>query len=95
MDFAAGDRSADTFSRLYDLPPAAEMYCNDRYAMYRWFPQDRHCVGKGGSVNRNAGLYAALRSWLNRLMWRTKGYSKSLAMLVYSLAPVCGRQGKI
>ena len=94
MDFAAGDRSADTFSRLYDLPPAAEMYCSDRYAVYRWFPQYRHCVGKGGSANRNAGLYAALWSWLNRLMRRTKGYTNIARLLVYSLAPVCGRQGE-
>ena len=93
MDFAAGDRSADTFSRLYDLPPA-EMYCSDRYAVYRWFPQYRHCVGKGGSANRNAGLYAALWSWLNRLMRRTKGYTNIARLLVYSLAPVCGRQGE-
>ena len=34
---------------------APAVYCSDRYAVYRWFPQDRHCAGKGGAVNRNEG----------------------------------------
>ena len=54
--------------------------------------RDRRCMGKGRAVNWNAGLHSVLRSKLNRLMRRTKGYTKSVAMLVYYPAPVCGRQ---
>ena len=49
------DRSENTFLRLYDRLPEAAVYCSDRYAVYRWFPQDRHCAGKGGAVNWNEG----------------------------------------
>ena len=41
-------------------------------------------------MNWNEGLHSALRSKLNLLMRRTKGYTKSVKMLVYSLALVCG-----
>ena len=43
-------------------------------------------------MNWNEGLHSALRSKLNRLMRRTKEYTKSIEVLVYSPAPVCGRQ---
>ena len=92
VDLAVDDRSENTFLRLYDRLPEAAVYCSDRYAVYWWFPQDRHCAGKGGAVNWNEGLHSVLRSKLNRLMRRTKGYTKSVEMLVYSLALVCGRQ---
>ena len=49
---------------------------------------DRHKVGKGGEVNRNEGLHFCLRDKLNRLHRRTKGYSKSVAMLDNSIALV-------
>ena len=92
MDFEVGDRSAATFLRLYDRLSEAARYCNDRYAMYRRFPQDRHLAGKGGAANRNEGLHSMWRSKLNRLVRRTKGYTKSIEMPVYSLALVCRRQ---
>ena len=84
-----GDRRENTFLRLYDWLPEA-VYCSDRYAAYRRFPQDRHCAGKGGAVNRNAGLHSELRSKRNQPMRRTKGYTKSIETLVYSPALVCG-----
>ena len=46
-------------------------------------------AGKGGPVNWNEGLHSFLRSQLNRLVRRTQGYTKSIAMLVYSVALVC------
>ena len=46
-------------------------------------------IGKGGAVNWNEGLHSVWRGKLNRLMRRTKGYTKSIEMLVYSLALVC------
>ena len=61
-------------------------------------------VGKGGAVNwneepapgSNRGLHSVWRSKLNRLVRRTKGYTKSIEMLVYSLALVCwGRWVKL
>ena len=48
-------------------------------------------VGKGGAVNWNEGLHSVWRGRLNRLMRRTKGYTKSIEMLVYSLALVYWR----
>ena len=54
-----------------------------------WFPPERHGVGKGGAVNWNEGLHPVWRDKLNRLMRRTKGYTNSLEMLVYSLPWVC------
>ena len=89
VDFEVGDRSERTFLRLYERLPEALRYCSDGYPVYLWFPQDRHLVGKGGAVNRNEGLHSVFRTQLNRLGRRTKGYTKSLAMLVYSLALVC------
>ena len=55
---------------------------------------DRHVVGKGGAVNWNEGLHSVWRGKLNRLMRRTKGYTKSVEMLVYSLALVCMATGR-
>ena len=90
VDFEVGDRSANTFERLYARLPEAQQYCSDRYAVYAaWFPPDCHQAGKGGPVNWNEGLHSFLRSKLNRLVRRTKGYTKSIAMLVYSVALVC------
>ena len=66
------------------------LYRSDAYQVYAgWFPPERHVVGKGGVVNWNEGLHSEWRGKLNRLMRRTKGYTKSLEMLVYSLALVC------
>ena len=45
-------------------------------------------IGKGGAVNRNEGLHSKLRSKLNRLVRRTKGYTKSVEMLKHLLAIV-------
>ena len=70
--------------------PEAGLYRSDAYAVYLgWFPAQRHVVGKGGAVNWNEGLHSVWRGKLNRLMRRTKGYTKSVEMLVYSLALVC------
>ena len=43
VDLAVGDHSENTFWRLYDRLPEAAVYCSDRYAVYRWFPQDWRC----------------------------------------------------
>ena len=43
-------------------------------------------------MNWNEGLHSVWQGKLNRLTRRTKGYTKSIKMLVYSLAPVCRRQ---
>ena len=53
--FAIGDRSADTFLRLYERLPEAELYRTDGYRVYGRLPADRHQVGKGGAVNWNGG----------------------------------------
>ena len=44
-------------------------------------------MGRGGAVNRNEGLHSV---WRGKLMRRTKGYTKNVAMLVYSLVWYAG-----
>jgi len=63
--------------------------------VYRWLPSRIHKVGKGSEVNRNEGLHSVFRSKLNRLVRKTKGYSKSVEMLSGSLALLWVRQGWI
>ena len=93
VDFEVGDRSEAPFLRLYERLPEAGLYRSDAYAVYvGWFPPNRHVVGKGSAVNWNEGLHSVWRGKLNRLVRRTKGYTKSIAMLVYSLALVCWQQ---
>ena len=95
VDFEVGDRTEETFLRLYERLPEAKQYRTDAYRVYGWLPHDRHVVGKGGAVNWNEGLHSRLRSKLNRLIRRTKGYSKSANMLRDSIALVCLRLGLV
>ena len=68
--------------------PDADRHETDAYPVYEWLPRDMHIVGKGGAANWNAGLHSKLRSKLNRLVRRTKGYTKSVEMLNHLLAIV-------
>ena len=54
-DFDLGDRSENTFLRLYERLPEAEFYRTDGYRVYGWLPADRYEVGNGGVANRNEG----------------------------------------
>ena len=87
--FAVGDRSAETLARLYARLPAAGLYRTDAYGVCGLLLVDRRVVGQGGAVNWCEGLHSVWRVHLNRLARRTNGYTKSVAMLVYSLALVC------
>ena len=87
-DYEVGGRDEATFLRLYERLPDAKRYRSDDYNVYRWLPRNLHKVGKGGEVNRNEGLHSVLRGKLNRLVRKTKGYSKSVEMLTGSLALV-------
>ena len=89
VDFEVGDRSETTFLRLYGRLPEAERYRSDHYRVYQWLPANRHRMGKGSEVNRNEGTHSRLRDRLRRLQRKTKGYSKSVAMLRDSIALVC------
>ena len=94
MDFEVGDRSANTFERWYARLPAAQQYCSDIIFIIRgvyaaWFPPDSHQIGQGSPVNWNEGLPVVLQSKPNRLVRRTKGYTKSIELLAYSVALVC------
>ena len=95
MDFEVGRRDRDTFMRLYRRLPDADRYRSDAYEVYSWLPSGRHEVSKGSEVNRNEGLHSVLRGKLNRLGRRTKGYTKSVEMLVGSLCMVWLREGWI
>ena len=91
-DFEVGSRGAETFLRLYARLPEAKLYRSDGLRVCReWLPAGRHVVGKGGAVNWNEGLHSECRTRLNRLGRRTKGYTKSWALLECSLAlsPEC------
>lgn len=95
VDYEIGGRDEATFLRLYGRLPEAESYRSDAYGVYGWLPRSRHKVGKGSEVNRNEGLHSVLRGKLNRLVRRTKGYSKSVEMLSGSLALIWLQQGWI
>ena len=96
LNFEAGGRSGATFLKLYDRLPEAERHVSDGRRVYEWLTHNRHVVGKGLEANRNEGrLHSVLRGKLNRLIRRTKGYSKSEAMLRDSVALVCLRQSWI
>ena len=86
--YEVGGRDESAFSRLLDRLPGADKYEMDAYPVYEWLPRDRHAIGKGGAVNWNEGLHSKLRSKLNRLVRRTKGYTKSVEMLKHLLAVV-------
>ena len=86
--YEVGGKGESAFSRLLDRLPDADRDETDAYPVYEWLPRDRHVVGKGGAVNRNEGLHSKLRSKLNRLVRRTKGYTKSVEMLKHLLAIV-------
>ena len=94
-DFEVGSRQSDTFMRLYRRLPRAKKYRSDAYEAYGLLDPGSHVVGKGSEVNRNEGLRSVLRGKLNRLARSARGYSKSVEMLVGSLAMVWLREGLI
>ena len=94
-DFEVGQRDEAAFLRLYARLPAAARYNTDKYGVYNWLPANRHEARKGREVNRNEGLHSVLRGKLNRLVRKTKGYTKVKEMLIGSLALRWLRQGWI
>ena len=55
-DFEVGDRSENTFQKLYARLPDAELHRSDAYRVYQsWLPPIQYMVGKGGVVNWNEG----------------------------------------
>ena len=95
-DFEVGGRSEGAFLRLYERLPEAGLYRSDSCGVYMgWLPSERHVAGKGGAANWNEGLHSVWRGKLDRLVRRTKGYAKSVDMLVYSLALVCWQQANL
>ena len=92
VDFEVGDRSGETFLRLYERLPEAERYYSDDYGVYgSWLPAERHIVGKGKLANRNEGLHSEYRGRLKRLARATTGYAKQVWVLRGSLALLCLR----
>ena len=41
-NFEIGDRSAETYLRLYERLPESELYRTDGYRVYSWLPADGH-----------------------------------------------------
>ena len=41
-----GERSEETFLRLYERLSDASEYRSDDYNVYKWLPQNKHKVGK-------------------------------------------------
>lgn len=82
-----------TNGRRRPEPRQAQEYLIGTYVVYsRWFLPERYVAGKGSAVNWNEGLHSVRRRELNRLMRQTKGYTKNVKMLVYSLKLVCWQQ---
>ena len=75
-DFEVGPRDEATFLRLYARLPEAAKYSTDKYGVYNWLPTNRPEARKGREANRNEGLHSVLRGKLNRLVRKTKGYTK-------------------
>ena len=94
-DFEVGPRDEAPFLRLYARLPEAAKYSADKYGVYNWLPTNRHEARKGREANRNEGLHSVLRGKLNRLVRKTKGYTKVKEMLIGSLALLWLRQGWI
>ena len=94
-DFEVGSRERETFVRLLSRLPEAERYRSDGYEAYGWLPTGSREVGKGSEVNRNEGLHSVSRGKPNGLGRSVEGYSKSVEMLVGSLAMVWLREGWI
>ena len=63
VDFEVGDRSGETFLRLYERLPQAELYHSDDYGVWELAACGAaHSVeGKGKLVNRNEGLPSEYR----------------------------------
>ena len=94
VDFEVGDRSGETFLRLYERLPEAERYYSDDYGVYgSWLPAERHIVGKGKLANRNEGLHSEYRGRLKRLARATTEYTKQVWALRGSLALLCCVRG--
>ena len=84
VDFEVGDRSGETFLRLYERLPEAERYYSDDYGVYgSWLPAERHIVSKGKLANRNEGLHSEYRGRLKRLARATTGYTKQVWVLAW------------
>ncbi len=94
-DFEVGSRDRETFVRLLSRLPEAERYRSDGYEAYGWLPTGSREVGKGSEVNRNEGLHSVSRGKPNGLGRSVEGYSKSVEMLVGSLAMAWLREGWI
>ena len=90
-----GNQDEQTVLKLYQCLPEAHRHTTDRYEVYNWLPRDRHEGRKGREANWNEGLHSVLRGKLNRLIRRTKGYSKKQEMLTGSLALLWLHQGWI
>ena len=94
-DFEVKQWDEATFLRLYARLPEAARYNTDKYGVYNWLPANRHEARKGREVNRNEVLPSVLRGKLNRLVRKTKGYTKVKEMLIGSLTLLWLRQGRI
>ena len=94
-DTEVGDRSEETFLKLYNRLPEAARHVSNGYVVYDLLPANRHVIGKGLEANRNEGRHSALRDKLNRLHRGTKGYSKSEEALRGSVALICLQQAWI
>lgn len=93
--FEVGSREEETFWKLSEQLPESELYYTDDYEVYRWLPCNQHVNGKEGKreTNWNEGKHSVLRDKLARLKRQTKAYTKSVWMLVASIALVAVKNG--
>ena len=89
-----GPQRGDFLQAALQLPETGR-YRSDDYVVYGLLPRNRHVPGKRGEVNRAEGTHSRVRDRLRRLQRKTKGYSKSVAMLRDSIVVICLKLGLI
>ena len=75
-DFEIGDRSEQTFLRLYERLPESQWYGADGYRVYGDCLRIGIGVGKGGAVNWNEGLHSWSRGKLHGCIGGRRGTRK-------------------
>lgn len=84
--FSIGDRSEESFWKLYENIPLSLEYETDNYRVYENL--ERRVAKKYGATNWNEGLHSFLRQKLAMLKRRTKAYAKSVRALYRALSMV-------
>jgi len=87
VDFVCGDRSAQTFKKLWVKIKDLEVngFCSDYWKSYsELIPSETHCESKAETFTIE-GYNARIRHYLARFRRKSKCYSKAIHMIGKSL----------